>query len=144
MYQLLHEKANLLNTIMHLSEDLVRDLTKAKESDSETLDGALRLLQARRGKMDEVDLLSRRIGFLQQSGYTPEPEEAQRIVLEESTITAILNNIQTLEQQGNELISSMRQELLDRMKDVRDGKKSITAYAAPMDEAEGAQLDMRR
>lgn len=144
MYTLVHEKTNAINAIKQMTEALISTLEKIEKGDDEELEVALSVLQKRKPKMDEVDSLDRRIAFLEESGYTPDAEEQRRIELDKSTTGILLNTISRLDQTVAEKALAIRDNLMDAMKDIKDSQKSIQAYAGPLEEEEGRQVDTKR
>lgn len=139
MYKLLHEKANAFQEIYTLTERLAQYLDRIAEED--TFSAVVELLSQRKAKMDEIDALNKRIRFLEESGYPgrdQEREDAQR-----QLVIALLNQIQSLDEQNNAKLASARDLLVGEMKEVRDGQKSIQAYGT-VEGTKGQELDMLR
>ncbi len=143
VYKLIHDKTNAVNAIRELTETMVSKLESSGEDD-EQLTAVLSIFEQRRSFMDEADRLDRQLKFLEDSGYAPDEAEQRRIALEEETIIALLKRIQTLDTRARELILAAQENLMNELKDVRDGQRSIMAYNPVQEEEEGQQVDTRR
>ena len=143
MYKLIHDKTNAVNAIRELTETMVSKLESSGEDD-EQLTAVLSIFEQRRSFMDEADRLDRQLKFLEDSGYAPDEAEQRRIALEEETIIALLKRIQTLDTRARELILAAQENLMNELKDVRDGQRSIMAYNPVQEEEAGQQVDTRR
>lgn len=142
MYKLIHDKTNAVNAIKEMTEAMVERLEHNGEDDAQ-MPAVLSLFEQRRSLMNDVDRLDRQLKFLEDSGYEPDAEEQRRIALEEGTIHALLKSIQAMDQHMERLILAARESLMNGLKDVKDGQRSIMAYN-PLEEEEGRQVDMRR
>ena len=143
LYNLAHQKTNALSAIKSLSEEMVSRLAHAGEND-EQFYGALSLLEARSKQMETVDQLDRRMDFLRDSGYVLQKGEAERIALERGTIFALIGSIQALDRQGIETLEKARERLMESMKEIKDGQRSLKAYTPLPEEEEGRQVDTLR
>lgn len=143
MYPLAHQKANELSAMKAISEEVVFRLVQL-EDEEEQLAAVFPLLEARGIRMQAVDQLDKRMAFLEDSGYEPHADEARRIALEQGTMLALLRSIQALDAQGIKALEEAKERLTESMKEVRDGQRSIQAYAPLPEEEEGRQVDTLR
>lgn len=141
MQKLLHTKANALQAIYDITQQITDSMSTM--DDLETYTRIIELLNARKEQMQEIDVLDKRITFLIESGYEVREDEG-RIQAERDVIRALLQKIQALDEANNQRIQEARETLMSTMREVKDGQKSIHAYAPATDEEEGQQLDMRR
>lgn len=142
LYSLAHRKANALNALRAMAEELLSCLNENQED--EGLDNALSILEARGKKLKEIELLDQRMAFLADSGYTPEAAEARRVAAEGETIEALLRLIQGLDEQTSQRLYALQASLMESLKEVKDGQRSIQAYAPLPEEEEGRQVDTLR
>ncbi|MEA5058855.1 MAG: hypothetical protein VB049_02285 [Candidatus Pelethousia sp.] len=143
MHSLAHQKANALSAMKTITEEVVSRLEKGGEDEAQFA-GILQLLDKRSAYMEAVGQLDKRFAFLQDSGYEPQAEETRRISLEQDTIRALLTCIQTLDEQGIRTLEQARCRLMESIKEVKDGRKSIQAYAPVPEEEEGRRVDTLR
>lgn len=143
MRKLIHTKANALQEIYDLTLELNERLPRI--ADMAEYESILSLLDARQAKMDEVNGMDKRMRFLEESGYTP-PREGDREVIERerATVRALLEKIQALDIENTALILRYRDQISGELKDIKDGQKSINAYAMPPEEEEGQTFDTRK
>ena len=143
MQKLLHKKANALQAIRSLTDKMSEQLNGA--IGAEAYEGILELLQERKLKMEEIDVLDKQIAFLDAVGFSPaNPAEADRIHAERSAIQALLINIRESDEANSSLITLARDRVMEELKDVRDGQKGMHAYHSVSTEEDGHQLDMLR
>lgn len=143
MRKLLHAKANALQNICDLTEELCEKLQQVRDVEAAPMLQAL--LDARSARMAEVDQLDKRIRFLEDSGYTPpRADDRAFIEMELTTIRTLLEKIQAFDQGNMPIVETFRDELSASLKDLQDGRKSIVAYNPPPEDAEGITLDTLR
>ena len=143
MYNLAHQKANALSAMKSLSEEMSSRLAYALENDEQFFD-ACPFLEVRSKQMEAVEQLDKRMNFLRDSGYELQKGEAKRMALEWNTIAALIKSIQVLDQQGVESIRKARERLMESMKEIKDEKRSLQAYAPLPEEEEGRRVDTLR
>lgn len=143
MYRLVHDRTNAILSIREMTGELIQALTLREEGDDGQLQIALSVLEKRREAIGQVATLGKRIDFLAQSGYEPDGEEQALIEQEKPTVEALLQSIRELEDQAAGLMTAAQKELMDNLREIKDGQKSLQAYAGPQEGQEGSQLDTR-
>ena len=144
MYKLVHDRTNAILSIRQMTGELIEALKLSGEGDDGQLEIALSVLEKRRETIGQVAMLGKRIDFLAQSGYEPEEEERALIEREKPTVEALLQSIRELEDQAAAIMTAAQKELIANLREIKDGQKSLQAYAGPQDVQEGSQLDTRR
>lgn len=129
MVKLLQEKRIVLQEILELTKKLTACIKAIQ--DVEVLARANTLLDERRAKMIEIDLLDKRIAALKQSGYAPAGEgEAVQITRERNQMREILQQIKELEIVNQVKLKAGIEKTMNDLKEVKDGRKSINAYVS--------------
>jgi flagellar biosynthesis/type III secretory pathway chaperone len=147
MLKRIHEKTNALQEIRRLTEEVSNKLSELENEN--VYEQILALLEQRKAKMAQIDLLDRQLSMLTAAGYPmPSEEDIRQIGLEKQAIYALLKMIKETDEKNNRLIQEARAQLMEALKDVhevREGNKKAFAYT-PGGSAEerGARIDTLR
>jgi len=142
MYGLIHQKANLLAQIRIISRDLEAALARHTRGDE--VAGLLEAVAKRGEKIRTLEQLTRQIAFLEDSGYQPDEDEAGRIAKEQGAIETLLKLNMEMDERLAVAIKAVQDGLMDSLREIREGQRSINAYFPMPEDEEGRQIDTLR
>lgn len=142
MYSLTHKKTNLMGQIKIAYEKLDKSIG-AYESEQD-VDGIVAAVRTIGGKIQELEKLDKQIAFLTDSGYEPDGIEAAAVALENSTMKKIAELVLKLEEKMAEGMTGIQEQLMETLREIREGQKGITAYFPNAEEPEGRNFDALR